>query len=258
MDNNSEYILLREATKYCHYSQEYLGLRARQGKLKAVKFGRNWVTKKEWLDEYLNKNQKSKIKNQKFVKPAENLLVESSVQQTGSAQLRMRDFLEIRQPSFSLIIALIFVLVVAGIFLFGESFASAYQALDPYLIKISQAIVLSAKEISEETKDFYGKIGLLIFKIGKDFKEGLGVLITEINKKIVLATAEIGGSLKNFFASLGLAIKDKTERPVSENLQNSNLGKPTGITIYDEDTGQPYCLKMKGGQLVIWPGVCSQ
>ncbi|MFH1180978.1 MAG: hypothetical protein V1705_01045, partial [bacterium] len=52
-NSESEYISLQDATKYCGYSQEYLSLRARQQKLKAVKFGRNWVTKKEWLLEYL-------------------------------------------------------------------------------------------------------------------------------------------------------------------------------------------------------------
>ena len=55
------YVSLMTATKYCQYSQEYLSLRARQGKLKAVKFGRNWVTKKEWLEEYIMKNPKSEI-----------------------------------------------------------------------------------------------------------------------------------------------------------------------------------------------------
>ena len=50
--NTNNYISLQEATKYCSYSQEYLSLRARQGSLEAVKFGRNWVTKKEWLKEY--------------------------------------------------------------------------------------------------------------------------------------------------------------------------------------------------------------
>jgi len=30
MDNNSNYISLQEAAKNCPYSQEYLGLRARQ------------------------------------------------------------------------------------------------------------------------------------------------------------------------------------------------------------------------------------
>ncbi|MCK4520789.1 right-handed parallel beta-helix repeat-containing protein [Candidatus Parcubacteria bacterium] len=55
---NEDYISLTEATRYCDYSQEYLSLRARQGKLKSVKFGKKWVTKKEWLEEYLKSNSK--------------------------------------------------------------------------------------------------------------------------------------------------------------------------------------------------------
>ena len=60
------YISLQEAAKCCEHSQEYLSLRARQGKLRAVKIGRNWVIKKEWLEEYLtgieeyNNNLKTK------------------------------------------------------------------------------------------------------------------------------------------------------------------------------------------------------
>ena len=49
------YISLAEAAKGTPYSQEYLSLRARQGKLKAVKFGKIWMTKKEWLKEYLKR-----------------------------------------------------------------------------------------------------------------------------------------------------------------------------------------------------------
>ncbi|MCX6760590.1 MAG: hypothetical protein NTZ84_00580 [Candidatus Nealsonbacteria bacterium] len=51
------YISLREASKNCNYSQEYLSLRARQGKLKSAKFGRNWITTKEWLEEYAEKSK---------------------------------------------------------------------------------------------------------------------------------------------------------------------------------------------------------
>jgi len=50
-DNN--FITLKEAAGYCRYSPEYLNLRIRQGKLKAVKFGRNWMTKKRWLKDYI-------------------------------------------------------------------------------------------------------------------------------------------------------------------------------------------------------------
>jgi hypothetical protein len=48
----TRYISLSQAAKFCNYSQDYLNLRARQKKLKAVKLGRNWVTTREWLDEY--------------------------------------------------------------------------------------------------------------------------------------------------------------------------------------------------------------
>lgn len=53
--DTKKYISLQEAAKYSEiYSQGYLSLRARQGKLKAVKLGRNWVTTKEWVSEYVN------------------------------------------------------------------------------------------------------------------------------------------------------------------------------------------------------------
>lgn len=54
-----DYISLKEATKFCKYSQDYLKLRARQRKLKAVKIGRNWLTKREWIEEYLKNNKKT-------------------------------------------------------------------------------------------------------------------------------------------------------------------------------------------------------
>jgi len=47
------YISLKEATKYCDYSLEYLSLLARQGKIPAVKFNRNWMTTREAIEGYL-------------------------------------------------------------------------------------------------------------------------------------------------------------------------------------------------------------
>jgi Fic family protein len=47
------YISLQETTKYCDYSQEYLSFLARTGKLAAIKFGRNWMTTQEAIQEYL-------------------------------------------------------------------------------------------------------------------------------------------------------------------------------------------------------------
>ena len=52
------YISLSDAAKYCNYSQEYLSLRARQGKIRAEKRGRNWFTTQKWLKEYLRNKEK--------------------------------------------------------------------------------------------------------------------------------------------------------------------------------------------------------
>jgi Fic family protein len=54
-DNEHQgYISLKEATKYCNYSLEYLSLLARKGKLPAVKFKRNWMTTREAIEDYNN------------------------------------------------------------------------------------------------------------------------------------------------------------------------------------------------------------
>jgi Fic family protein len=54
--NTSEkqgFISLKKASKYCDYSQEYLSLLARKGKLSAIKLNKEWVTTREALEEYI-------------------------------------------------------------------------------------------------------------------------------------------------------------------------------------------------------------
>lgn len=57
-EKTNEYISLQEATKYCHYSQEYLSLLARKGLLESVQFGRNWMTTKKAVEEYVATQKK--------------------------------------------------------------------------------------------------------------------------------------------------------------------------------------------------------
>ncbi len=52
-----KWISLAEATKYCSYSQAYLGKLAKEGKIDAHKQKRNWVTTKEAVQSY-EKNSK--------------------------------------------------------------------------------------------------------------------------------------------------------------------------------------------------------
>ncbi len=49
-----EYLSLSKVAESCNYSQEYLSLRARQGKLRAVKIDKNWFTTEDWLKEYID------------------------------------------------------------------------------------------------------------------------------------------------------------------------------------------------------------
>jgi len=54
----AEYISLSEASKGSPYSQEYLSLLARKGKIEAVKLGRNWFIKKEAIKRYIASKKK--------------------------------------------------------------------------------------------------------------------------------------------------------------------------------------------------------
>lgn len=56
--NKENLITLAEATKYCDYSQAYLGKLAKNGKIDAHKDGRNWVTTKKAIEDYLKKHRK--------------------------------------------------------------------------------------------------------------------------------------------------------------------------------------------------------
>lgn len=50
---NETYLTLFEAAKNCPYSEAYLRLRARAGKLKSIKMGKKWMTTKAWVDDYV-------------------------------------------------------------------------------------------------------------------------------------------------------------------------------------------------------------
>ena len=58
-DQNTKYIPLAEAAKLTNYSQDYISLLCRRGKMKGEKLGRNWFTTKEWIDDYINKTNGS-------------------------------------------------------------------------------------------------------------------------------------------------------------------------------------------------------
>ena len=137
MLQNQKYFLLQEATKYCDYSQEYLSLRARQGRLKSVKLGKNWVTTKEWLKEYLKGvnefNNKKKIK---------------------------RISKEISQPSLAFVMAAIFVLLITSIAFGKDGIIQTFEDLNPYLGRISQ-LAKSYQNFSQNISDKISQASLI-------------------------------------------------------------------------------------------------
>ena len=117
INHKVEYISLKEATKYCRYSQDYLKLRARQGKLKAVKIGRNWATTREWIEEYLNCNKRTYKKTYRRQPPVS--FPRGIVSGVSNFQ-----FLNI---FVRLVLGLTIVLIIIGIFLNWEVFGEYFQ-----------------------------------------------------------------------------------------------------------------------------------
>lgn len=57
-DEKRMFINLKEAAKYCEYSQEYLSLLARKGRIAAVKINKNWMTTREAIEEYIKTKER--------------------------------------------------------------------------------------------------------------------------------------------------------------------------------------------------------
>ena len=142
-EETEKYISLKKATEYCSYSQEYLSLRARQGKLKAIKFGRNWVTKKEWLNEYLfgiEEYNDNFANEKKIIAPPKGLPTEEQLKKDiigldewagldfdfdfGKLRKALKPELQMR---FGFVVIFTLSLIVTNLVFGQESFKSVYQ-----------------------------------------------------------------------------------------------------------------------------------
>ncbi|MFH1584986.1 MAG: hypothetical protein ABIB12_02550, partial [Patescibacteria group bacterium] len=129
-EGQQQYISLQEASEISPYSQEYLSLRSRQGKLKAVKLGRNWVTTSVWLQEYQEHTEEYKNGNgngngngnniAKEASPPENLPIFASEPNSSSFSLPLRELFAfgVRATALGILGALL---------VFGVTFAMAQK-----------------------------------------------------------------------------------------------------------------------------------
>ncbi|MBI3442554.1 MAG: tail fiber domain-containing protein, partial [Candidatus Sungbacteria bacterium] len=54
-----------------------------------------------------------------------------------------------------------------------------------------------------------------------------------------------------------MAVKIITDEIVTQKLTVGSASKPSGITIYDEVTKEPYCIKVRNGAMVSEAGICG-
>lgn len=158
MFQNSKYISLQEATKHCNYSQEYLSLRARQGKLNSIKLGKDWVTTREWLKEYLERvnNFNNKRKAKKLGK-------------------------ELGQPHLAFVMAAIFILLITSIAFSKDGIIQSFEDLGPYLEKISY------QDFSQNISEKISQLSLAIISPSKSESSAniFGKAIDALSLKII-------------------------------------------------------------------------
>jgi len=203
--SEEKYIPLSEAAKYTPYSAEYLSLRARQGKLRAIKVGKIWVTKREWVEEYVRKYQGK----------------EETVKLPTSF---------FKLPTFKLRFEILFALTLL---LFFVSFALAKDSLKI----VAKEIVSSLEEIGE---DFVIGANLQFSKTGKSFKnvfsqrkEGAEIALAETSQTTQKGLASVSEFFKDYFQWLGEKItKPFKKEKKAEEVKKAEIQKE--ITIPKE------------------------
>ena len=146
-----------------------------------------------------------------------------------------------------------------GISLSGESigFIAEEVALSfPELVKYDSNKQPSG--IKTELLPFY------LFETIKNQQKEINELKVAINgKRLTFSNSDFGNQSFNLIENLrriGLWIEDnfiKIKNLFVENIKIGSSEKPSGITIYDEDTKEPYCIKIKSGQIITIRGECS-
>ena len=225
-ENHSEnYISLQEATRYSPYSQEYLSLRARSGKLKALKIGRNWVTTREWLEEYLKKVEDYTINHRhdenrlisSFVQPPENLPVGELPDMVGGKRIFNPVNFQVRT---SVIFALAFILLLAGSVFGKEALLDTFEKVDSYVQQTAKLgdefIFANADKLSQGISDVSTGTEKNIALLGDGFEIAKGNVIflaklplgqlAEFNEKIENTLTKINNSVDSVSLKFGQKI----------------------------------------------------
>ena len=255
----SEYITLQHATKFCPYTQEYLSLRARQGKLKALKLDRNWVCTKEWLQEYVRKSEdykKQKENREIFVEPPRNLPIyapdaemwEEEIPEDSERQKKFQ-----RNFQFALALAMMAALFLVSIFQGHQQVFRVAENVSP--VVISAAVALGE---TMQAKGFTAGKGVQIFlgaaspagasgegwgigEIAKEYIGWVGDQVRRIAKVFVLEPPTPQADSVPRAESRGVVVvpssaNEADDEKVKEQIKQS-FSDEVNITPYDEESG---------------------
>lgn len=165
------YISLQQASKLCPYSQEYLSLRARQGKLKAVKLGRNWVCTKEWLQEYIANSGNYKKRGARMIDPPRNLPIYAPDAEMWEDEIpadieRQRAFQ--RKFQFAFAVVLVAALSLASLFQGREQFFPIAEKVREEVISFAASFEDTAQKkgfvVGKGVQVFFGAVSLAVVR----------------------------------------------------------------------------------------------
>jgi hypothetical protein len=194
--NEFEYLSLKEASEYSGYSQDYLNLRIRQGKLKGVKIGRNWVTKKEWIDEY------KQYTKEYFEKRNNKENNNSQKNKEKISQLKIKSLFSFKSPKIAKVFLAIFLILAFA----GTIFAKGN------LKNFSNEFNLKIKNIAKNTLEIGRGSSIFLKNLNENIALGLGNFLLNSKEKI----SEIEDSFKNLrentLLKLGNLLLDTKEK----------------------------------------------
>jgi hypothetical protein len=225
MTSKNKYILLREATKYCNYSQSYLSLRARQGKLKAKKIKRNWYATKEWLQDYLDNIAEKGKKERIVIKPPEKLPIETENE---------RLIEPVVEVSFSfprpLLLAVFFtsLLLLSSVFFFSRgisftSFQKEVKAFEKELVVTTEFI--ATEDVQASTFEVFKNYGDWLIDGTKKHltKIGSGEYFYLAKEKIV-----------SYFSEEEIVLEEKKEEAAAPELKEDS-DEEKGVVVFSSE-----------------------
>jgi hypothetical protein len=246
MDQEKNYISLQEASSHCDYSQEYLSLRARQGKLKSTKNGRNWVTTLEWLQEYIKSTEeiKAEIEKAKEVKLTNKIEQKIPVKIIEKAKIMPAPenspaksyFIQApkrtnNRPSLPLVLSAFIILFFSSVILGKDSIMQSLNYFN------------TASQITGNASDFFINEGAL----------GVREAVSSAGSFENLAIKNISEKISQ--ASLAVALPNNVGSLTQENI--SDVNQIDRLEMKDQSTGAIYCTWIEDGWWVKVQSSCK-